>query len=285
MFYGSIVALVTPFTPNHQLDEEALKDLVKYHVRAKTDGIICFGLAEESLSDEEKTQILKICTESASEKIKIIAGIGEETLEKSIFWAKKAKECHSDACLISIPSNQSLEAVVKHYEKISKIGLPIIAQDLLTNHEKKTALKPSDWEKIAKIENIEAINEVFGNLKWIEELSLRVKIPVLTGIDALSLSALQCGAKGVVSLFANLFPKEWSQMMALAQRKKFSEAFKIYDLYKPLMDITSLEESFLNIQYVLSLKNRAQPPLKELSEFKKQKLEEEMEKLGFLDKK
>ena len=164
MFKGSMVALVSPFKQDGSLDEDALVNLIKGHLKAKTDAIVLSGTTAESptLTDTEKLKIFEIATSLAKGKTKIIAGTGTYSTQKTKFLTKKAKEIGVDGVLVVIPyyNKPPIEGLIKHYEEIAKEDLPII----LYHHPGRTGTKLTieDFIKLQKIDQIVAIKEASG---------------------------------------------------------------------------------------------------------------------------
>ncbi len=130
MFKGSIVAIITPFTHEGEVDYEAFKELVDWHAAEGTHAIVCCGTTGEAptLSSEEQMQIFKTAVDVSKKRVPIIAGTGTYDTRKTVEKTRKAKELGVDGCLVVVPyySRPTPEGCIAHYTEVSKVGLPII---------------------------------------------------------------------------------------------------------------------------------------------------------------
>ena len=259
MFYGSIVAIVTPFDKNNQIDKKALENLVKWHIENGTDAIVCTGTTGESptLSDEEKVEVLKICIAAADGKIKVIAGTGSYDTKKSCDLTRKAKELKADGALVVVPyyNRPTQEGIIAHYKEIAKVGLPII----IYHHPGRTGVKVdlSSFERLSKIENIVSIKEASGDLSFIEKLIKSSFLPVFSGDDSITVDVMKMGGVGVISVVANIIPSVWKKITDLCLNKNFKEAEILLSKYKPLCDAMFFESNPQCVKYALSLMGKA----------------------------
>ena len=255
MFKGSMVALVTPFKEDGSLDESSLKDLIKWHLDAKTDAIVLSGTTGESptLLDDEKFRIFKIALKLAKGKTKIIAGTGTYSTEKSKFLTRRAKEIGVDGVLVVIPyyNKPPIEGLIKHFEEIAKEKLPII----LYHHPGRTGTKLSidSFIKLQEIKQIVAIKEASGSLELAKKLINKTRFDVLSGDDPLTIDMIKLGAKGVISVVANVIPKEFKKVNDLCLNGEFEKAEIIFDQQKDLIDSMFLQTNPICVKYALSL--------------------------------
>ncbi|NGX34355.1 MAG: 4-hydroxy-tetrahydrodipicolinate synthase [Candidatus Anoxychlamydiales bacterium] len=255
MFKGSMAALATPFNEDGSLDEKSLIDLINWHVEAKTDAIVLTGTTGESptLLDDEKFRIFEIAVKLAKGKTKIIAGTGTYSTQKSVFLTRKAKEIGVDGALVVIPyyNKPPIEGLIKHFEEIAKENLPII----LYHHPGRTGTKLSidSFIKLQKIKNIVAIKEASGGLDIAKELIKKTRFDVLSGDDPLIIDMIKLGAKGGISVVANVIPKEFKLINDLCLKGEFEKAQKIYDEHKNFIDSMFLETNPICVKYALSL--------------------------------
>ena len=255
MFKGSMVALVTPFNEDGSLDEISLKDLIKWHVDAKTDAIVLSGTTGESptLLDDEKFKIFEIAAKLAKGKTKIIAGTGTYSTQQSKFLTKKAKEIGVDGALVVVPyyNKPPIEGLIKHFEEIAEINLPII----LYHHPGRTGTKLSidSFIKLQKIDQIIAIKEASGSLELAKELIEKTRFDVLSGDDPLTIEMIKLGAKGVISVVANITPKEFKEINDLCLNGDFEKAQNIYNEHKGLIQSMFLQTNPICVKYAISL--------------------------------
>jgi 4-hydroxy-tetrahydrodipicolinate synthase len=264
MFSGSLVALITPFNHLNQIDEKKLRELIDWHIDAKTDGIVCCGTTGESptLSNEEKIHVYKICVDQAKGKIPIIAGTGTYDTKTSFDLTKKAKEIGVDGCLVVAPyyNKPTQLGILAHFQQISKANLPIIVY----HHPGRTgiAIEINTFIALEKIDNIVAIKEASGSVEKMLVIKDKCKLPILSGDDGLTYEMMRFGARGVISVVANIIPQKWKEMVQCCLKGKFESARDINDYYKPLVNAMFLETNPQCIKYGLSLKRNILPKMR-----------------------
>lgn len=214
-FHGSIVALVTPFK-NGKVDEKTLEKLVDFHIKNGTDGIVPVGTTGESptLSHEEHERVIQIVVETANGKVPVIAGTGSNSTDEAISLTRFAKKVGADAALMATPyyNKPTQEGLFRHYEAVAKaVSIPII----LYNVPGRTgvSIAPETVARLAKISTIVGIKEASGSMDQTSHILSLCNITVLSGDDSLTLPLLSLGAKGVISVIANVIPKEISEMV------------------------------------------------------------------------
>ena len=238
-FEGSYVALITPFKANGEVDEEKIRELVNWHIENGTAGIVPCGTTGEAptLSFAEHEKVIKIVVEEAKGKIKIIAGAGSNDTNRAIELTKYAKELGADAALSTCPyyNKPSQRGLYEHYKKIAEESkFPIMLYNVPgrtgTNIEAETVAK------LSEIPEIVAIKEATGSLEQMIKIQdlCGDKIEILSGEDHLILPMLSIGAKGVVSVVANIMPREMSDLINSFLNKDFDTAYglhtKLYDI-------------------------------------------------------
>ncbi|WP_020397062.1 4-hydroxy-tetrahydrodipicolinate synthase [Thiolinea disciformis] len=217
MFRGSIVALITPMTLTGALDEQALEALVAFHIENGTNAIVAMGTTGESatLSHKEHRHVVKRVIELAKGKIPVIAGTGSNSTDEAIELTQAALQDGADACLLVTPyyNRPPQEGLYQHYKKIAEqVAIP----QILYNVPGRTGcdLLPPTVERLAKIPNIIAIKEATGNLERGREIMERCgdDIIVYSGDDATAMELMLMGAKGNISVTANVAPRLMSDM-------------------------------------------------------------------------
>ena len=200
LFEGSGVALVTPFKDG-KVNYEKLGELIEWHIANKTDSIIVCGTTGESatMTDEERKTTIKFVVDKVNKRIPVIAGSGSNNTAYSIELSKYCQEVGVDGLLIVTPyyNKSTQDGLIKHYTTIANsVDLPII----LYNVPGRTGvnIKPSTVEKLSKIENIVAIKEASGDISQVAE----------SGNDDQIVPILSHGGSGVISVLANVLPKE-----------------------------------------------------------------------------
>ena len=212
MFAGSNVAIVTPFTEDGSVDYAKLKELFEWHIAAGTDGILPTGCTGEAatLSHEEQKEVIKFSVETIAGRVKVIPGTGSNNTKEAVELSRYAKEVGADGVLVISPyyNKPTPEGQFQHYKAVADAAdIPV----MLYNVPGRTGLKMSA-DTIARmyneIENVVCIKEACGSVDQVTEILQRCDIEVLSGDDMLTLPMGSVGARGVVSVVANIVPAE-----------------------------------------------------------------------------
>ena len=239
---GSIVALVTPFKDG-KVDEGSLRNLIRWHLSAGTNGILVLGTTGEApaVDIEERKRIMEIALEEAKGKVPLIVGTGTNNTKKVLEYTKLAEDMGFDAALIVTPyyNKPTQNGLYEHYSYIAKnTKIPIIPY----NVPGRTGVNmlPDTTAKLSQIENIVAIKEACGDIKQVSELLLKCPkdFTILSGDDFTAYATVMLGGKGVISVAANVMPKEMAQLMENALNGNVEKAqelnLKLYPLYKAM---------------------------------------------------
>src|SRR5688572_2411313 len=212
MFSGSIVALVTPMQADGAVDFGALDRLVDFHVEQGTNGVVAVGTTGESctLSVEEHIDVIARIVQRAARRIPVIAGTGANSTREALELTQLAKNAGADACLLVTPyyNKPTQEGLYQHYRTIATtIALPM----LLYNVPSRTGcdIKPETVERLTEFPNIVGIKEA-PSLERNRELLSRVggRLALFSGDDDLACESVLAGFQGVVSVTANVAPKQ-----------------------------------------------------------------------------
>jgi 4-hydroxy-tetrahydrodipicolinate synthase len=267
--FGSIVALVTPFNKKNQVDIEGLKRNIKFQLTHKTNGFVPCGTTGESptLSKEEWEQIVKTTVEIVKGKKPVIPGTGTNSTDKTINLTQKAKELGADGCLIVAPyyNKPTQEGLYQHYKEVAKaIKLPII----IYNIPGRTGVNilPKTFERLHKEfpDLIIGVKEASGSLDQVCDIISRCgkDFNVLSGDDSLTLPILAVGGKGVISVIANIVPKEIAELIAYyfkGENKKANELNqKLFTLSKAMF----IETNPIPIKYAMSVLEMPSGPMR-----------------------
>jgi 4-hydroxy-tetrahydrodipicolinate synthase len=246
-FKGLYVALVTPFNQKDgSLNEAKLRELVQFHIKAGTDGLVPCATTSENptYTWEEHFRIIEIAVEEAKGKIKICAGCGTNSTAKSVDNVKKARELGADAAMVVTPyyNKPTPEGLYAHFMKIAdEGGLPL----MLYNVPGRTGLNmlPKTVQRLAAHERIAAIKEASGSLEQMCEIMLLCgdTITLMSGDDGITLPILACGGKGIVSVVGNIVPKEMLAMIAAFEKGNLAEARKLHYKLFPLCKAMFIE--------------------------------------------
>lgn len=232
-FEGSYVALITPFKENGEVDEDKIRELVNYHIENGTAGIVPCGTTGEAptLTFSEHEKVIKIVVEEVKGRIKVIAGAGSNNTDRAIELTKYAKKLGADAALSTCPyyNKPTQRGLYEHYRKIAEEAkFPIMLYNVPgrtgTNIEAETVAR------LAEIPEIVAIKEATGSLEQMIKIQdlCGDKIEILSGEDHLILPMLSIGAKGVVSVVANIMPREISELISSFLNREFEKAYNLH---------------------------------------------------------
>lgn len=233
MFQGSMVAIITPFDAQGNFDEESYRQLVEFQIENGTDVIVPCGTTGESatLSYDEHDQVIKACIEQANKRVPILAGTGSNATAEAIAISQHAKEMGADGVLLVSPyyNKPSQEGLYQNFKAIAEnVAIP----QVLYNVPGRTGMNMTAETtiRLAEIDNIVAIKEASGNVTQASEIIARAgdKIDVLSGDDFLTLPLMACGAKGVISVTANVMPKQVKGMVLAVQENRWDDARKIH---------------------------------------------------------
>ena len=250
LFKGSGVALVTPFNENG-VNFDKLGEVIEYHIENKTDAIIVCGTTGEAttMSDEEKLAVIKYTVEKVNKRIPVIAGTGSNDTMHSVHLSQEAEKLGADGLLVITPyyNKANIRGLRLHFETIAKsTKLPIILYNVpgRTNMN----MKPSFVAELAEIENIVAIKEASGDLAQVAELArlLPEDFAIYSGNDDSILPLLSLGGVGVISVVANICPKDTHDIVAKFLSGDIEGSRKLQLDMKPLIDSLFIEVTFIN---------------------------------------
>ncbi|MGE5473305.1 MAG: 4-hydroxy-tetrahydrodipicolinate synthase [Ignavibacteriales bacterium] len=217
LFKGSGVAIITPFT-NDGVDFDKLGELIEFQIREKTDAIIICGTTGESstLPDAEHKAVIKFAVDKTAGRIPVIAGTGSNDTRHCIHLSQYAESVGVDGLLLVSPyyNKTTQNGLIAHYTAIANsVKVPII----LYNVPSRTGLNilPETVRALSEVENIVAIKEACGNINQITELAsiCKDKIYIYSGNDDHIVPMLSVGAVGVISVVANILPKDTHDMV------------------------------------------------------------------------
>ncbi|HKY99786.1 MAG TPA: 4-hydroxy-tetrahydrodipicolinate synthase [Rhabdochlamydiaceae bacterium] len=290
MFSGSIVALATPFTKDNAVDFPAFGSLIEWHIAEGTSAVVLCGTTGEAptLSHDEQIKMIKEGVKISKGRIPVIAGTGGYDTRSSVMNTKAAKECGADACLIILPyyNRPTPEGCLAHFIEIGKTGFPMIVY----HHPGRTGIKlPAKMlAQICEIPSVVAVKEASGDLDYAIELMQKTSRPLLSGDDTLTIPLMASGAVGVISIVANVIPREWVRLTALLASSSLAGAQEHFKRFYSLCKAMVLETNPQCVKYALSLMGKCQSmmrlPLLEPQEMHKMQIRAEMEKAGLLSK-
>lgn len=212
LFKGSGVAIITPFTENG-VDFKKLEELLEWHISEKTDAIIICGTTGEAstMSEQERKETIKFTVDVVKGRIPVIAGTGSNNTKTAIEMSKWAESIGVDGLLVITPyyNKTTQRGCIEHFKAIaSSVTKPII----IYNVPSRTGLNilPETLYELSKIDNIVAVKEASSNIVQIAEIAQLCgdKLDIYSGNDDQILPLLSLGAKGVISVIANILPRD-----------------------------------------------------------------------------
>jgi len=221
MLKGSLVAIVTPMHADGTLDSAALRALIDWHVEQGTDGIVVVGTTGESptVDIEEHCELIRITVQQSAGRIPVIAGTGANSTREAIELTARAREVGADACLLVTPyyNKPTQEGLYQHFKAIAEaVDIP----QILYNVPSRTGcdLTNDTTLRLAGISNIVGIKDATGSIERNTNLLLRAPagFAIYTGDDASALACLLLGGHGVISVTANVAPKQMHEMCQAA---------------------------------------------------------------------
>jgi 4-hydroxy-tetrahydrodipicolinate synthase len=280
MFKGSIVAIVTPFS-NGAVDEEKLRELVEFQIEDGTDAIVPCGTTGESstLDYEEHDRVIQIVVEQVKKRVPVIAGTGSNSTREAIEMTEHAKQLGADGCLLVTPyyNKPTQEGLYLHYKAVAEaVAIP----QILYNVPGRTGvnLLPETVARLSAIKNIVAIKEATGSLQQASEILALCgdQIDVLSGDDFITFPMMACGAKGVISVLANIMPKAVGDLTDAYFAGDLATARKLHLDTLKISNAMFIESNPVPVKTALGLMGKCSDevrlPLAPMSEANKNKL-------------
>lgn len=290
MFKGSIVALVTPMK-NDAIDVACLRELVEFHIDRGTHGIVAAGTTGEAgtLSHTEKLLVIKTVIEQAKERLPVIAGTAANATKACIQLTREAMELGAHAALIMTPAyiKPTQEGLYLHYSEIAKaVPIPLV----LYNVPGRTAcdMQPDTVARLAKISNIVGIKEATGDRFRLQDILTLCdgKLDVYSGDDLTAAEWMLAGAKGVISVTANVAPRMMAKMADLAADGDAQACNALQEQLAPLHELMFVEANPIPVKWALHkmglISGEIRLPLTPLSEAYQECLSEQLYQLGFI---
>jgi len=211
MFTGSLVAIVTPFDLNGEVDYKVLRDLVDFQLDNGTDGIVPVGTTGESptLSHEEHGKVIKAVVEQAAGRVPVIAGTGSNATREAIELTRYAREVGVDGVLQVNPyyNKPTQEGLYQHFKAVAEaVDIPVVLYNIPGRCA--VAMDGETITRLSEIGNIVAIKEATGSLDLASEIAMNTDLTILSGDDSITLPLASVGGKGVVSVAANIVPQD-----------------------------------------------------------------------------
>ena len=259
VFKGSGVAIVTPMKENGEVNYESYEALLMDQIANHTDAIITCGASGEAptLDDDEHLEVIKFTVDVVKGRIPVIAGTGSNNTAHAIMMSEEAEKLGADGLLLVTPYyNKATQAgLVEHYSAIaSATSLPCILYNVPSRTG--TKIQPATMVEIAKRnENVKAIKEASGDFSAIAELANLSdgKIDIYSGNDDQVVPLMSLGGIGVISVLANVAPKETHEMTRYCLEGDFAKATEIQLKALPLIKALFCEVNPIPVKAALNM--------------------------------
>ncbi|MFD0949750.1 4-hydroxy-tetrahydrodipicolinate synthase [Paraperlucidibaca wandonensis] len=257
MIVGSLVALVTPMKIDGSVDWTALKHLVEWHIAEGTHGIVAVGTTGEAptLSVEDHLSVIRTVIEVAAGRVSVIAGTGANATAEAIVLTREAAKLGADAALLATPyyNKPTQEGLYLHYKAVAEaVDIP----QILYNVPGRTGVDMlnATVARLLGVRNIVGIKDATGNLERGRELIglLGAGMAVYSGDDATAIDLILAGAKGNISVTANVAPKVMAQACEAALIGDAARAHAENDKIKPLHTALFVEANPIPVKWALA---------------------------------
>lgn len=288
IFKGSGVAIVTPFNENG-VDFSKLRELLEWHIKSGTDAVIVCGTTGEAstMSETERKETIKFTVETVNKRIPVIAGTGTNNTSASINMSKWAESIGVDGLLIITPyyNKTTQKGLVEHFKAVAEsVHTPII----IYNVPSRTGmnLEPKTLKALCSFENIVAIKEASGNISQIAKMKALCgdRIDIYSGNDDQTIPIMSLGGLGVISVLANVIPRDMHDMCKLYLEGNHEEALKLQLNSLALNDALFIETNPIPVKTAMNLMGmnvgHLRLPLCEMTEGNLEVLKHELKAYG-----
>jgi 4-hydroxy-tetrahydrodipicolinate synthase len=288
-FQGSIVALVTPFR-NGDVDEPKLRELVELHVSQGTDGIVPCGTTGESptLSHDEHKRVVEIVIDAARGRLPVIAGTGSNSTAEAIDLTSHARKAGATGALVVNPyyNRPTQEGLYRHFRTVAEaVDIPILVYNIAS----RTAVNV-ETDTLARLvtdcPNIVGVKEASGSLDQMTQVILACgpDFSVLSGDDNLTLPLMSVGGRGVISVVANLVPRDTVEMTHAALAGDWKLARDLHLRLFPLCRAMFIETNPIPVKEAMAMLGMIEPeyrlPMCRMSDANRQRLRSILDRYG-----
>ena len=289
-FSGSMTALVTPYRDG-QIDTDALDRLVEMQIAGGTSALVPCGSTGESatLSHAEHAEVVRLVVRMTKGRLPIIAGTGSNSTTEAIALTKAAKEAGADAALLISPyyNKPTQEGIYQHYRHIAEATrFPLIVYNIPGRTGSK--IEAITIARLAELDEIIGLKEATGSLDEVQEV-LRLcgdRIEVYSGDDSLTLPVMAVGGCGVISVVANILPKESAAVTTAMLRGDLPKARELHFRLLPVIKALFLETNPIPVKAALSMmghcRDELRLPLLPMTDGPRQKLRAALQAIGAL---
>jgi len=264
MFQGSLVATITPFR-NGGVDERGFQNFIAWQIEQGTHGLVPCGTTGESptLSHKEHKRVVELCLDVAKGKVPVIAGAGSNSTAEAIDLTRHAKEAGADAALIVTPyyNKPTQEGLYRHFRAVADaVDIPILAYNIAS----RTAINVETDTLVRLVKdcpNIVGVKEASGSLDQMTQVILACgpDFSVLSGDDNLTLPLMSVGGRGVISVIANIVPRETAEMTHAALAGDWKLARELHLKLFPLARAAFMETNPIPVKEAMGMMGMLEP--------------------------
>jgi 4-hydroxy-tetrahydrodipicolinate synthase len=291
MYQGSIVALITPFRDG-AVDEPALQALVEWHIGQGTHGIVSCGTTGESptLSHDEHRRVTELCVEAAAGRVPVIAGTGSNATGEAIALTRHAAQAGASAVLVVAPyyNKPTQEGLFQHFRAVHDCAeIPIVVYNIPSRCV--VDISTETLARLAELPRVIGLKDATNNIARISQqrAQLGSDFLQLSGEDAVALAAMVHGARGCISVTANVAPAECAAFQNACLAGDYRTALQWQDRLFPLHEALFLETNPSPVKYAAALRGLCDEsvrlPLVPPTEPTRQRVREAMQGLGLLN--
>ena len=292
IFEGAGIALITPFTPDGEINYPKLKELVEEQIAAGTDCIVACGTTAESatMTHEEHIEVIRFICETVNKRIPVIAGTGSNCTHTAVYLSQEAEKAGADGLLVVSPyyNKATQKGLIKHFTTVAEaVSLPII----LYNIPGRTGdnIEPETIAYLCKnVKNIVGVKEASGNLSKIA-LMMHLAgdcIDMYSGNDDQIVPLMALGAKGVISVLSHVAPKQTHDICAAYLAGDVKKAAKMQLDAIPLVEELFREVNPIPVKAAMNMMGKEVGPLRlpltEMEPENQARLRKAMEEYGIL---
>ncbi len=264
VFHGSLVAMVTPFR-NGKVDEAKVRELVEFHVTNGTDALVPCGTTGESptLSHDEHKRLVEIVVEAAAGRIAVVAGTGSNSTAEAIDLTKHAARAGARGALVVNPyyNKPTQEGLYRHFRAVAE---SVSVAILVYNIQSRTAVN-IETETMARLardcQNIVGVKEASGSLDQMSQViaACGPDFAVISGDDNITLPLMAIGGAGVISVIANIVPRETAELTHAALEGDWKRARDLHYRLFPLARAAFLETNPIPIKEAMAMAGMLEP--------------------------
>lgn len=288
MYSGSFPALVTPFKTNYDVDFEAYGRLIDWHIEKGSNGIVPCGCTGEAatLSHDEQKAVIRFAVERVNGRIPVIAGTGSNNTREAVELTVYAKEAGANGALVITPyyNKPTAAGQIAHFTAVADAVAPMPIMLYNVPGRTGTKISPETIAELNKVGNIASVKEACGDVDQVSSIISLCDINVLSGDDSLTLPMMAVGARGVVSVAANIVPAEVAALCRNANAGNYDEARRIHYQLLPIFKGLFIETNPLPVKAALAhmgmIENVLRMPLTPALEATQKKVAEILASVG-----